>query len=98
MADKEMAAKETMSRAFTNGYNVPSSGVAIEGYCPVCYIAANKAAKGKPEFSADYEGVTYWFVSAPVRDMFIANPKKYLPAYGGCFVSGDVANRAISFD
>ena len=74
MAAKEMAAKETMSRAFTNGYNVPSSGVAIEGYCPVCYIAANKAAKGKPEFSADYEGVTYWFVSAPVRDMFIANP------------------------
>ena len=98
MADKEMAAKETMSRAFNNGYNVPSSGVAIEGYCPVCYIAANKAAKGKPEFSAEYEGVTYWFVSAPVRDMFIANPKKYLPAYGGWCALGVATGQRFPVD
>lgn len=74
---------EQMSRAFTNGYNVPSTGVAMEGYCPVCYLSANKAVKGKAEISHDYQGVTYWFVSDDARKIFVANPDKFLPAYGG---------------
>ena len=96
MAKKEMA--PAMSKAFTNGYNVPSSGVAIEGYCPVCYIAAHKAAKGSPEFSYDYEGVTYWFVSAPVRQMFIDNPKKFQPAYGGWCATGVAIGQRFPVD
>lgn len=98
MATKAMPAKamasETMSRAFTNGYNVPSTGVALEGYCPVCYIAANKANKGTPEIAHDYKGVTYWFVSDGARQTFIANPEKYLPAYGGwCAVGAAMGQR-----
>jgi YHS domain-containing protein len=76
-------AKGTTSRAFTNGFNVPSTGLALEGYCPVCYLAANKAVKGTADFAHDYQGVTYWFVNDSARQAFIANPKKYLPAYGG---------------
>jgi len=37
--------------------------VALDGYCPVCYIAAGKAAKGDSKFSSEYEGKTYHFVS-----------------------------------
>ena len=92
------ASKEKMSRAFANGNNVPSSGVAIEGYCPVCYIAANKAAKGDPQFSHDHKGVTYWFVSAPVRDMFIADPEKYVPAYGGWCAVGVALGQRFPVD
>ena len=87
-----------MSRAFTNGFNVPSTGVALEGYCPVCYIAANKAAKGKAEFSHDYNGVTYWFVSDDVRKMFIANPDKYVPAYGGWCALGVAMGQRFPVD
>ena len=89
---------EKMSRAFANGNNVPSSGLALEGYCPVCYIAANKAAKGSAEFSHDYKGVTYWFVSAEVRDTFIADPEKYVPAYGGWCAVGVALGQRFPVD
>ncbi len=93
MAEKTMAAKPT-SRAFTNGYNVPSNGVAIEGYCPVCYFAANKAVKGTPQFSHDYNGITYWFVNENARQAFIADPEKFIPAYGGwCAVGVSMGQR-----
>jgi len=97
-ASKAQMAQEPMSRAFTNGNNVPSSGVALEGYCPVCYIAANKAAKGKQEFSANHEGVTYWFVSADVRDTFVANPQKFVPAYGGWCALGVAMGQRFPVD
>ena len=98
MAKSKMTKKENISRAFTNGYNVPSTGVAIEGYCPVCYIAANKAAKGNPQFSYEYKGITYWFVSDSVRKMFIANPKKYIPAYGGWCAYGVATGQRLPVD
>ena len=91
---KGSATKMPMSRAFTNGFNVPSTGVALEGYCPVCYISANKAAKGTAEISHDYKGVTYWFVSNEARQAFVANPEKFLPAYGGwCAVGVSMGQR-----
>jgi len=71
------------SRAYLHSFNLPSSGVALEGYCPVAYFAVDKAVRGKPEFASNHNGVTYWFVSADAKKAFDANPKKYLPAYGG---------------
>ena len=76
-------AKEGPSRAYHMARNVPSHGVALEGYCPVAYFAVNKPVRGKPEFASDYKGITYHFVSAEARDEFDANPEKYVPAYGG---------------
>lgn len=71
------------SRAYLHSYNLPSSGVALEGYCPVAYFAVDKAVRGKPEFASNFQGVTYYFVSAEAKDAFDENPRKYLPAYGG---------------
>ena len=93
-----MMHKEQVSKAFTNGYNVPSTGVALEGYCPVCYIAANKAAKGSPQFAAEHNGITYWFVSAAVRDTFIATPDKFVPAYGGWCALGAAMGQRFPVD
>lgn len=71
------------SRAYLNNNNIPSNGIALEGYCPVAYFAVDKAVKGLPEHSSDHKGVTYWFVSADAKAAFDANPEKYIPAYGG---------------
>lgn len=71
------------SRAYLHSYNLPASGVALEGYCPVAYFAVDKAVRGKPEFASNHNGVTYWFVAADAKKAFDANPKKYSPAYGG---------------
>jgi YHS domain-containing protein len=88
MQKKEMSAEPQMSRAYLHNYNVPSSGVAIDGYCPVAYFAANKAIKGKPEFASTHNDITYYFVSAAAKAMFDKNPQQYLPAYGGWCATG----------
>ena len=72
-----------MSRAYLHSYSLPSSGVALEGYCPVAYFAVNKPVRGKPEFASTYNDVTYYLVSADAKKAFDRNPKKYIPAFGG---------------
>lgn len=71
------------SRAYLHSYNLPSSGVALEGYCPVAYFAVNKPVRGKPEYASEYNGVTYYLVSADAKKAFEQDPEKYIPAYGG---------------
>lgn len=71
------------SRAYLHSYNLPSSGVALEGYCPVAYFAVNKPVRGKAEYASEHNGVTYYLVSADAKEAFDAEPEKYIPAYGG---------------
>ena len=77
------AEEQQASRAYLDSNNIPSSGVALEGYCPVAYFAVDKAVRGSKEFAADHKGITYHFVSADARDMFTKHPERYVPAYGG---------------
>jgi len=56
---------------------------ALGGYCPVCYVAADKAVKGIAEFQTEHEGQVYYFVKQGALDAFKAEPAKFLPAYGG---------------
>jgi YHS domain-containing protein len=58
-------------------------GLAIQGYDPVAYFTNNKAVKGNPKFTSDYDGAKYLFASAEHKALFDANPAKYAPAYGG---------------
>ena len=61
--------------------------IGLGGYCPVCIIDANKWAKGSPEYEATYDGVTYYFPEEAIKEKFLANPAKYVPALGGdCIV------------
>jgi YHS domain-containing protein len=61
--------------------------VGLGGYCPVCILDARKWVKGSPEHQAVYDGVTYYFPSAAVKQEFLASPAKHVPALGGdCIV------------
>ncbi|MEQ8211372.1 MAG: YHS domain-containing (seleno)protein [Lacipirellulaceae bacterium] len=71
------------SRAYLNNNNIPSSGLALEGYCPVAYFAVNNPVMGKKEYSVDHKGVIYYLVNADAKAEFLKNPEKYVPAYGG---------------
>ena len=55
----------------------------LSGYSPVSYLEGNRAEPGSPRFSAEHEGVTYFFTSGAQRRAFLASPDRYLPAYGG---------------
>jgi YHS domain-containing protein len=64
-------------------FNVNGSGLAIEGYDPVAYFMENKAIEGKKEITTAYQGITYRFATVHDRDLFLANPSRYEPQYGG---------------
>ncbi|MBP4139295.1 YHS domain-containing (seleno)protein [Flavobacterium geliluteum] len=63
-------------------YNLEKK-VAIQGYDPVAYFKQAKAIKGKKEVSVSYQGVIYQFSSSENKDVFLKNPSKYEPQYGG---------------
>jgi YHS domain-containing protein len=81
--DTAQAGAPTYSRAYLHSYNLNSSGLALEGYCPVTYHTHNVARQGNADYAATYNGVDYHFVSAAAQRMFDRNPEKYIPAYGG---------------
>lgn len=64
-------------------YYTTKENVAIQGYDPVSYLTPGKAELGSAEFAYTHDGVIYHFVSAAHRDLFKANPQKYLPQFGG---------------
>jgi YHS domain-containing protein len=57
--------------------------VALRGYDPVSYFIEGQPVKGSAEFAAEFDGATYWFKSAERRDMFVADPDRYAPQFGG---------------
>jgi hypothetical protein len=58
-------------------------GVAIMGYDTVAYFTEGKAVKGSEEFTYDWLGTPWHFASKKHQDMFISEPDKYAPQFGG---------------
>ncbi len=57
---------------------------AADGYDVVSYFADGAAPRmGLPELRVEYEGRFYLFADAANRDLFAADPARYLPQYGG---------------
>lgn len=56
---------------------------AIYGYDTVAYFTKNKAVKGNKKFMTEHLGAEWYFSSKEHMDMFVANPEKYMPQYGG---------------
>ena len=70
-------------------------GVAIMGYDPVAYFTDDKAVKGSEKYSYDWLGTPWHFASKEHREMFMSEPVKYAPQYGG-YCAGEVVGRARS--
>ncbi len=58
-------------------------GVAIEGYDPVAYFQDGAPRKGAKKHVYDWRGATWRFASTANRQLFVADPEKYAPQYGG---------------
>ena len=72
-------------------------GYAVHGYDPVAYFTEGKPVEGSESFTATHDGASYKFATAEHRDMFIADPAKYAPQYGG-FCAFGVAMAGRKFD
>lgn len=63
--------------------NIDDSKIALQGYSPVSYLDLGIAQKGVKEYKSTFDGLAFYFTSADQKKSFEANPKKYLPQYGG---------------
>ncbi|MFC1719894.1 YHS domain-containing (seleno)protein [Pseudomonadota bacterium] len=66
---------DTLQYATDNG--------AIDGYDTVAYFTNGRPERGSPGITAQWNGVEWRFASEENRDIFIENPQKYAPQYGG---------------
>lgn len=64
----------------TTGDQRPAATAAsgLQGFCPVCIVEMKKWLKGSADIQATYDGKTYSFPGARQRDMFLANPARYV--------------------
>lgn len=58
------------------------NNLAIKGFDPVAYFS-NKAKEGQKKYAVKHKSVTYYFSSQENKNIFLKNPAKYEPKYGG---------------
>lgn len=58
-------------------------GVAVGGYDPVAYFTVSKAVEGSKEHTLSHNGAEWRFSSAENKALFMANPDRYAPQFGG---------------
>ncbi|AXT18359.1 YHS domain-containing protein [Flavobacteriaceae bacterium AU392] len=87
----------TTSFAQQIDYNV-KKGYVVEGYDVVAYFN-NEAVKGDKKFSTTFDGAKYKFSSQENLNAFKADPKKYIPQYGGyCAYAVAVNSKKVDID
>jgi YHS domain-containing protein len=78
--------------------NVDNTGLALTGYDPVAYFNAGHPTPGITAYTATWEGATYRFASSANREAFVADPARYLPAYGGYCAYGVAHGHKVKID
>lgn len=79
-------------------YNLKNDNVAVQGYDVVSYFMG-EPLKGKMELNYDYKGVNYWFNNAENLELFIKQPEKFEPTYGGwCAYAMGVNGEKVKVD
>jgi YHS domain-containing protein len=73
----------SVSHAAENDTVFVEAGVAIRGVDAVAYFTQGERVDGSADFTAEHGGGVWQFSSVENRDLFVADPTKYVPAYGG---------------
>ena len=83
--------------AQTVQYN-SNKGIAIKGYDPVAYFIEHKAVEGNKQFSTEWSGSQWKFISQANLDSFKLTPEKYAPQFGGYCAMGVSENHKAPTD
>lgn len=75
-----------------------TAGLAVQGYDVISYRTNDAPLLGSTDFTAEYEGATYRFVSQDNLDTFNADPARYAPAYGGFCAYGVSKGKKFEID
>lgn len=71
---------------------------AIYGYDTVAYFTQDKAVKGSEDFMTTWRGAEWFFSSKEHMDLFVADPVKYAPQYGGYCAYAMSDGRLVGID
>jgi YHS domain-containing protein len=63
--------------------SVDRNGIALGGYDPVAYFTMGRAVKGSQVYQYEWMGARWLFSKEEHRELFMNDPKKYAPQYGG---------------
>ncbi len=77
--------------------NLGEQNQLLHGYDPVAYFDGSPQA-GKHEFSAPHGTATLLFFSASNRSRFLAEPHRFLPAFGGYCAYGVRMGKKFDID
>jgi YHS domain-containing protein len=66
-------------------HNLLGEAIGLVAYDPVSYFpeGGGKPVRGLISISAEFDGVTYRFATEAHKAVFLKNPAKYVPAFGG---------------
>ena len=78
--------------------NVTITGLALRGYDPVAYFTDGKPVLGDYTITAQQDGATYRFASEDHKALFLKDPDKYLPEYGGFCAFGTAKGVKVDGD
>jgi len=78
--------------------DVSHSTPGLGGYDPVAYFTDGKPTRGSGYHVAVYDGVTYAFATAQHKKQFLADPTRYVPAYGGYCAYGVAVGKKFVAD
>lgn len=74
------------------------SGVAIRGADTVAYFTEGKYIAGTKQYTTQWQGATWQFSSQQHLDLFIAEPERYAPQYGGYCAYGVAQNYLVKIE
>lgn len=63
--------------------NQDRQGLAMKGYDPVAYFVSGQPARGAADVQYQWNGATWRFSNAQNRELFVRDPEKYAPQFGG---------------
>lgn len=72
--------------------------VAIHGYDAVAYFTLGRPQQGNPSISHQWDGRRYLFANEIHRELFVRDPDKYAPQFGGHCAAGMSAGLKIEAD
>jgi YHS domain-containing protein len=85
----------SFSNAMADSLLYSTENGAIDGYDPVSYFVEGAAERGAADITTEWNGAVWHFSSYAHRDMFIEDPEKFVPQYGGFCALGMAHGGAV---
>lgn len=79
--------------------NKDKNNIGIQGYDPVSYFNDDEPSEGIEAFATTYKAVNYKFKNQSHKNLFLDNPTKYEPKYGGwCAYAMGIEGSKVKID